>query len=148
MLPQNEYTDRIDPVTPDERGSSSEALDAQTFGQVRRAIGQLTHLADGTRPDLASWIGDFPTRVSQLSNQDANAIKDLVKMAERTTGKLRYCIQNDVCLDKLHLVSLAYCAFGGEDAKGRSGCLLTLSDSFPSSSFHIYESFITSCGNN
>ena len=42
-----------------------------------------------------------------------------------------------MCVDTLHLVSFAYCASGGEDAKGRSGGLLALRASFPGSTFHI-----------
>ena len=41
----NEYAARIDPAAADEWSSSSDGCDAQTFDQVRRAIGLLTYLA-------------------------------------------------------------------------------------------------------
>ena len=99
VISQNEYADRVDSVAPDDWGSLIDSLGYQTLDQVRRAIGQLAYLADGTRPDLAAWIGDIPTSISQLSYRDARALNDPVKMAKQTAAKQQYCVKNDVCPD-------------------------------------------------
>ena len=137
IFSRNAYTDCFDFVAPGDQGSLGAPLGDQTLDQVRRAIGRLTHLANGTRPDLAAWVGDFSARLSQLAYQDARALKDLVKMATQTAGELRYSIKSDMCLDKLHLASFDDCASGREDGKSRSRGLLTLSDSFPGSTFQV-----------
>ena len=137
VLPQNEYADRLDSVAPDDWGSLGDSLDDQTLNKVRGAIGQLAYLAYGTRPDLAAWIGDIPTSISQLTYQGARALNDTVKMAKQTAGKQQYCIKNDVCVVLLHLVRFADCAFGGEDGKSRSGDLLTPRGPFPGGAFQV-----------
>ena len=82
MLCQNEYTDRIDFVTPGDWASLGDPLDDWTLDQVRMATGQLTYVAHGTRPDVAAPIRDFPARISQLTYQDVRALDDHVAMAK------------------------------------------------------------------
>ena len=102
---------------------------------MRRVIGQLTHLAYGTRPDVAAWVGESSARETHLTYRDASAINDLVEVTRQTAEKFRYCVKNDLRLDQLRMVSVDKCAFGGEDGRSRSGGLPTLRDSFPGGTF-------------
>ena len=92
-------------VPPETSGSPGEIIDSDALDSARGGIGQLAHLAYGTRPYLAASDGELSARETHLTHRDVSAVNDLVRLAKETASEFLYCVKNDLCLDRLHVIS-------------------------------------------
>ena len=136
VLDQNEYCDRLEPVQG-AYGEEDDLVSESVLDAVRTQIGKLTYMTYGTRPDLAAKVGDLATRVTKFKVRDVALLNSTIAYAKKNAPALKYLIHGDFNLEKIHLNLFTDCAFGGDEGKSRTGCVVTLSDGFPNGAFQV-----------
>ena len=137
VLDQNDYCGRLVEVEIPSGVKDGDLVDEDTLYHSRAAIGRVTYLAYGTRPDLTARIGDISSRVTKLTFGDVRELNATAVFAKKQAKDYRYCLKSDLNLEKLHLCAFTDCAVGGVDGKSRAGVVIALTDGFPQGSYHV-----------
>ena len=123
----------------DANKKKNDEIDEQTYDAFRKALGKLAWLSTGSRPDIASLVGEMATRVNKLTYGDAFIVNKTIQKIKATKNEItiRFPAQMDV--SKIQVLACGDGAMGNMKEKepyGRAGGILMIGDSFPGGNVH------------